>query len=365
MAAHQRLTNTIFQYRRYAFYINLFIGALCAPVYFWLLPSFDPRPGVSIKDRAREMDWVGAVLVMGAFTSGVMAISFGGIQYEWKSGRIIGLFVCSGVLFTLLAAQQVYTIFTTTSRRIFPVEFFHSRTMLILFAMTSAGGTAIFVPIYIIPVFFQFTRGDSALDAGVRLLPYIGLMIFAVVLNGAVLSKFGLYMPWYTAGGIFVLVGGALMNTIDTTTSVAQVYGYSILVGFGDGLFAQASFSVAQAINDPSMAASAIGFITCAQVTGVTIALAIANSIFLNGSQDRIAAILPDAPRSTIESAIAGSGGQFVKTLPLEVQRKVLEALVEAQSETYVLVIVAGALVLVLSAFMKREKLFIAAGGAA
>jgi hypothetical protein len=311
------------------------------------------------------MDWAGGILTMGAFTSGVMAISFGGIQYEWNSGTIIGLFVCSGVLFILLGLQQVFTVFTNTSRRIFPVEFFHSRTMLILFAMTSAGGTAIFVPIYIIPVFFQFTRGDSALEAGVRLLPYIALMIFAVLLNGGVLSKYGLYMPWYTAGGIFVLIGGALMYTIDTTTSVARVYGYSILVGFGDGLFAQASFSVAQAINDPSMAASAIGFITCAQVTGVTIALAIANSIFLNGSQEKIAAILPDAPRAQIENAIAGSGSAFLRTLPAELQRRVLEAVVSSQSETYILVITAGALVLVLSLLMKREKLFIAAGAAA
>ena len=155
------------------------------------------------------------ILTIGAFVSGVMAVNFGGVQYPWNSDRIIGLFVCSGVLFILLALQQVFTVFTTTSRRIFPVEFFKKKTILILFAMTSAGGTAIFVPIYMIPIFFQFTRSDSALESGVRLLPYIFLMIFAIISNGAILSAYGYYMPWYTIGGILVVIGGALMYTID------------------------------------------------------------------------------------------------------------------------------------------------------
>ncbi|KAI9052700.1 hypothetical protein LZ554_002977 [Drepanopeziza brunnea f. sp. 'monogermtubi'] len=349
---------------RWAFYINLCIGGLCAPVYLFMLPNHDPRPGVTLLDRAREMDYLGAVLTIGAFVSGVMAISCGGVQYEWDSGTTIGLFVCSGLLFIVLGLQQVYTVFTNTSRRIFPVEFFRSRTILILFAMTAAGGTAVFIPIYMMPIYFQYTRGDSALEAGVRLLPFIFLMIFAVIGNGAVLSAYGYYMPWYTAGGIFIVIGGALMYTVDTTTSTSAVYGYSILVGFGCGLFAQASFSVAQAVVEPSNVAAAVGFITCAQVTGVTIALAIANAVFLNGSQDKIATLLPAVPLSDIQSAISGGGSDFVKSLSPELQERVLVAIVDSMSKTYILVIVAGAVAVVLSAGMKRERLFMAAGHA-
>ncbi|PVH69625.1 putative HC-toxin efflux carrier [Cadophora sp. DSE1049] len=349
---------------RWAFYINLCIGAVCAPVYLFMLPNKDPRPGIPLMDRAREMDYVGSILTMGAFVSGVMAVSFGGVTYEWNSGQIIGLFCCSGVLFILLGLQQVYAIFTTTSRRVFPVEFFKSRTMLILFAMTAAGGTAIFVPIYMIPIFFQFTRNDTALEAGVRLLPFIMLMIFAVIGNGAILSTYGYYMPWYTLGGILCVTGGALMYTVNTETSVARVYSYSTIIGFGDGLFAQASFSVAQAIVDPQLIAPAVGFITCAQVSGITIALAIANSVFLNKSQTSIAELLPGTPLAEVQQAIAGAGSAFVASLSDVVKMEVLKAIVTAMSKTYILVITAGALATVLSLGMKRERLFIAAGHA-
>ncbi|KAL4958628.1 uncharacterized protein BDV14DRAFT_206493 [Aspergillus stella-maris] len=98
--------------------------------------------------------------------------------------------------------------------------------MLILFAATAAARTAAFVPVYIVPFFFQFTRGDDAFDSGVRLLPFIVLCIFTIIANGALISKFCFYMLWYTFGGALFLTGGALFYTVDIDTSVARIYGY-------------------------------------------------------------------------------------------------------------------------------------------
>ncbi|GKZ19209.1 hypothetical protein AbraIFM66951_008043 [Aspergillus brasiliensis] len=347
---------------RWSFYINLCIGAVCAPVYIFMLPNKDPRPGVSLGERAREIDYLGGVLTIGAFISGVMAVSFGGATYPWNSGKIIGLFCCSGVLFILLGIQQGIPVFTTKERRLFPVEFLRSRTILILFAMTASGGTLIFLPVYMCPLFFQFTRGDSALESGVRLLPFIILMIVAVIGNGAILSAHGLYMPWFLAGGILCLIGSALMYTVGLTTSVAHIYGYTVLIGFGVGLFSQASFSIAQAVAEPHMAPSAVGFITCAQISGCTIALAIANAVFLNKSVEGIKAILPDVSSSEIELTITGTGSQLFEGLSPDVKNQVLEAIVKALNNSYILAMVAAALVVVLSVCMKREKLFIAGG---
>ena len=350
---------------RWAFYINLFIGAVCAPVYFFLLPNKDPRRGVPLKERAKEMDYVGSILQMGALTTFVLPISWGGLTYPWKSGHIIGLFVCSGVLFILLGIQQVYLIFTTTSRRIIPVEFFSSRTVLILFSVTAASGAAAFVPIYMIPIFFQFTRGDGALDAGVRLLPFIAVMVVTIFANGALLSKFGYYMPWYTSGGLLAVAGSALMYTVDKSTSTSRIYGYTVILGCGVGLWLQASFSVAQAVVDPSLVASAVGFITLAQFAGITITLAIANTVFLNSSQTRILQILPNVPLEEIEIAMQGAGSSFVRNLSPDVRGQVLDAIVDSIAKTYILVITAGALVVVLSLLMKRERLFSSAPVAA
>ncbi len=342
---------------RWAFYINLVIGGICAPVYFFYLPGFDPRPNVSTKQRLAELDYTGTVLIVGAFVSGVMAVSFGGIVYAWESGRIIGLFVTSGVLFIIFGIQQVYCIFTNEDRRIFPIPFLKSRTMLILFAMTASAGTVVFIAVYFIPLYFIFVRGDSALEAGVRLLPLIVLMVVFCVANGAVMAKTGYYMPWYLFGGIFSVIGGALMYTVDEFSSTSRIYGYIVLIGIGSGSFIQASFSVAQSKVEPHLIPSAIGFITCSQVSGVTISLAIANSVFLNGSVRSITAILPNLPRIDVQGAIAGAGGKFFESLTPEVRAQVLHAIVDSIKDAYILVLTAGALAVVLSLFLKREKL--------
>lgn len=352
---------------RWAFYINLVIGALFAPVWFLYLPRFDPRPGVALKKRLAEIDYLGTILIIGAYISGVMAINFGGATYAWNSGRIIGLFVTSGVLFILFGTQQGLAIFTTAERRIFPVEFLKQRIMLILFAETACASTATFLPIYFIPLFFQFVHNDSALDAGVRLLPFVIFLVVVCVANGTIMSITGYYYPWYVVGGAFNLIGAALMYTVNNDSSTARVYGYSILLAIGAGAFVQASFSVAQAKVKPHMIPLAIGFITAGQVGGVTISLAIANSVFLNKSTQGILAVLPNIPKEQVQAAISGAGSEFLTHLDEGIQQRVLVAIVDAMKNVYILDIVAGALALVLCLGMRPgEKLFMkGTGGAA
>ena len=349
---------------RWAFYINLVIGAIFAPVYLFLLPSYDPRPGVSYKRRLARLDYVGTLLIIGALTSGVMAISFGGITYPWNSGTTIGLFVCSGVLFIIFGLQQTFAVLTTVEDRIFPLQFLRSPKMLILFAQTATAITSLLIPIYFIPLFFQFVRGDTALQAGVRLLPYICLLVFFCLFNGVMLTKFGYYMPWYLWGGVLSVVGGALLFSVNPDTPTAAIYGYSVVLGIGAGSYCQASFSVAQALVAPEEISLAVGFITLGQIGGGTISLAIANSVFLNQSTDKISRLLPDLPLDTVRGAILGGASAFYRGLPDALKAEVLDVVVESISKVYILVITAGAMAVVLSLFMKRERLFMEAAAA-
>ena len=80
---------------------------------------------------------------------------------------------------------------------------------------------------------------------------------------------------------------------------------------------------------DPVFIPVAIGFITAAQIAGATIALAIANSVFLNGSKKAIAALLPQVPIKDIEAAIAGAGSGFFKGLDPDMRHQVIVAIIE------------------------------------
>ena len=290
-----------------------------------------------------------------------MAVSFGGVLYAWNSATIIALFVLSGVLFILLALQQTFTILTTLARRVFPVHYVTNREMAILFAQIAAASTNSFIAIYFIPIYFQFVQTDQALRSGVRLLPYIIPLVFATMLNGAFMEKLRYYLPWFLVGGLLIIVSNAMLFHVTLTASTAYIYVALVFGGLGTGAFVNAPFAIAQWLVPPEEIPLAVGFITCAQVAGVTISLAVANAVFLNLAENSITDLLPGVAKADVQAAITGVGGAFLRTLDPEMQRRVLEAIVVAIQRVYVLGITAGVVAVVLALGMSRAP--IALGG--
>lgn len=140
-----------------------------------------------------------------------MAINFGGTLFPWHNGSIVALFEVSGLLTIMLGAQQYYSFLTTTATRMFPIHFLKNKEAVLLFICAAACNAGAFIPIYYIPIYFQFTRGDDALQSALHLLPLIFLLSFTIVLNGFLMPKFGYYQPWYMAGAALSLIATALL----------------------------------------------------------------------------------------------------------------------------------------------------------
>jgi MFS family permease len=152
------LTNSAASWR-WAFYINLPIGALTAPALIFLIPPFDALKGQSFYDRIRHIDWIGVALLTGTFSSLIIGLQFGGNEFSWKSGHVIGCFVAAGVLLVLFVfSQTLWMPGQTKEKRIFPVEMLFNRTTILLGVLCGNGATVVFVTIYYIPIYFQFTR---------------------------------------------------------------------------------------------------------------------------------------------------------------------------------------------------------------
>lgn len=122
---------------RWAFYLNLLVGAVIGPIYFLLLPDFKPQDGVPLPSRLAQVDYLGIILSIGSILCLIMAMNFGGVLWTWDAGRSIGLFVTAGVLLLLFVLQQIFQIGTTLENRLFPMHFWKSRTMICLFLTMS------------------------------------------------------------------------------------------------------------------------------------------------------------------------------------------------------------------------------------
>ena len=107
------------------------------------------------------------------------------------------------------------------------------------FVLTSKANLLICV--YYIPLFFQFTQGDSATQGAVAILPLIFLLVAAMITSGTLMSKTGRYREWYIGGSALYLIGGAVLSKLNPSTSKGVIYGMILLIGAGVGSHLQAS----------------------------------------------------------------------------------------------------------------------------
>ncbi|KAL8726091.1 MAG: hypothetical protein Q9166_006928 [cf. Caloplaca sp. 2 TL-2023] len=341
---------------RWAFYINLCVAAVCAPVYLFKIPSIQPRPGISLMKRVTGIDLLGTVLLTGLYLSLLMAISFGGVLYPWNSAQIIATFVVAGVLAMVFLVQQTWSLGTLPDQRAFPLQFFGNGTLVIVFLLECCASTLTYVPIYFVPLYFQFAKQDSAITAGVRLLPLVVFLVTAIVVNGFVVTATGKWLPWFFAGGSLGLIGSALLYTVDLTTSNAKLYGYTILIGTGGGCFIQLPFSVVQSLVSPESIPKAIGFVTFAQLGAPAIVLSVINAVFLNEAGNSIASSVPSIPRDTINSILSGVGSATFRHLDSSAQLRILQSIVAGLSKGYIVSMTSGALAVVLSACLLIDQ---------
>ena len=135
---------------RWAFYINICVGAFCAPVYIFLIPSMDPQRGLSGRQRIKTIDWIGLILLAGGVTALIMGICFGGVVYPWNSARTIALFVVAGVCILAFGFQQAFGLFAEST--VVPLDLVKNLSILAILICEICSATACFLPIYFIPL---------------------------------------------------------------------------------------------------------------------------------------------------------------------------------------------------------------------
>lgn len=343
---------------RWAFYINLVIGAVMAPIYIFWFPRYGAHRHEPILPRIKNLDWLGALLNVCTFSLFVTACTLSGSSHQWNSATVIALWVMTGVVVILFALQQWTTFLTTKEDRIFPVWCLKSRSIVLLFIGTAGTSAILNVDIYYLPLYFQFTAGLDPMEVAVRLLPFVCLIIFATMLSGAMMAKYSLYAGWYTASGIIALIGGVLLARIDASTPTKDIYGFEVLAGFGCGLTFQAAYAIALVKAPMEKASSVLSFINVAQLGGAAISLAMSGCIFHNVGFNIMRDALDGRGYSSTEihDALAGGYSPIISDSTPEVRAIVSDAIASTLGKVYILSAVGAAAILVSGLLMRWER---------
>ncbi|KAF2878490.1 major facilitator superfamily domain-containing protein [Massariosphaeria phaeospora] len=341
---------------RWGFYINLFIFAAAAPIMLFILPSLNFAPKTSTKQKLATVDWLGLIAWTGLCVSFFMAITFGGTLYEWDSHSETILWVFVGVTAVSLVLTHKFHPFVLAEDRFYPAHMLRNWKLGILQLTVFAAPAAVYIPIYYLPLFFQFARGESPVEAAVRLLPFVFMVATVSILNGVFMSKLGYYMPWFLAGGLLAVVGGALMYTIDTTTTNSAIYGYSVVLGLGGGCFLMTAFGCVSAVTDNSDMFNAIGVLSLAQCIGIIFFPAISGGIFQNLGAKFIRPHLPPDFSGNARAILAGSSSPEFQGFSPDLQAEISRAIISAMNNLYIMTIISGGLTAILSPFLGFDK---------
>ncbi|KAI0401694.1 MFS general substrate transporter [Xylaria palmicola] len=346
---------------RWAFYLNLVVGAASAPGYIFCLPPIRPMPDASISERLAGLDIVGFILGAGVWASFLLGLTLAGGQWPWDDGRTIATFVTFGVLLVLYTIQQYFAVFTSPARRAFPVHLLRERTQVLLYIATSAFITTLFVSIFYIPIYFEFVQNDSSLTAALRLLPFVVVTAVTSVVSGHFVGRIRVYLLLFLASALILIVGGSLLVVhLDSHAQTSVIYGLTVVVAFGCGLSMQKGYSIAALTTDPANAGMALSLQNVAEVGGQVIALGISGQVFHSVAIRNLRAALAGHgfSESDIMTVLAGARSDLFSHLDSSLRDAAVSAITRSLQLTFVLVPVAGGAMLFAALCMKWERLY-------
>ncbi len=254
---------------RWAFYINVPVcAALALAVVNIVDESKDPTP--------RPLDFAGIVL----FASGMFAFTWAlivGPGYGWSSQE---------VLVRLGAGIGLFLAFSIVERRRQ-----HPMLDLSLFAAPAFVGAVIAMFAYaasaqvmasLLPLFLQNAKGQTALAAGLGMLPFaIAMLVLPQI--GRRLSKYLLPHQILSLGLVIVGAGNFAMMVAATQQSVSMLVISMALLGSGGGLLNGETQKAIMSTVPRHRAGMASGISTTARFTGILLGFASLGAVLASG----------------------------------------------------------------------------------
>ena len=249
--------------------------------------------------RAPRLDLPGLALSIAGVTLLVWSLIEAPSQ-GWISATTIG---------GIAGAAVLLAVFSWWERRVpaplLDVNLFRNmRFTAASFAIT-LGFFALFGFIFLVTQYLQLVKGYSALQAGVRTLPFAIAMVVAAVSSPKVVQRIGTKLV--VAAGLALMAGGfAIASTNDASTSYSVIASAMVLMGFGLGsAAAPATESILASLpREKAGVGSAVNDTT--REVGGTLGVAVLGSIMASVYGGRILNALSGTPLPAGLRAAAG-----------------------------------------------------------
>jgi EmrB/QacA subfamily drug resistance transporter len=269
---------------RWIFYINLPLGFAAMIAVNQILRRH------RFPTRQRKIDWLGAGCLVPAVVCLLLAVTWGGDEYAWGSGVVLGLFGAAAAL-----AAAFLVVETRADEPILPLRMFKQGTFALAAVIALIFGVGMFSGIVYVPLFFQMVRGYSPTESGLLMIPMMAGMVLTSVSSGFVISKIGRY-KWFLVAGSLVITGGLALFTqlhVDTPLWLSSLY--LLVLGIGMGMFMQPLVLAMQNIVKVEDLGAGTSTNNFSRSLGGAIGTAVLGAVMTSKLNDELTADLPGA----------------------------------------------------------------------
>lgn len=243
--------------------------------------------------NGRQLDVPGQMLAIAALGALSLAV-IEGPRWGWGSIGSIAAFAGSLVSATLFIRRQ-----RGADGALVPLAMFKNRVFAASLGVASAMTFGMYAMLFLTPLYLQAGRGDSALQAGIELLPMSVAFVIVSQLSGKIANAYGPRLPMTL--GMTMMGGGLFMLAlIPLNDSLFLIEAALLVIGCGLGFNTAPVNAVAVANAPAARSGTASGLVNTARMVGATMGVAVLGAIFAmvtggSGDASQIAAGLSPA----------------------------------------------------------------------
>lgn len=343
---------------RWCFYVNLPIGGLA--ILLLLVAFHPPPPEGNFRAKLAKIDYTGTFLITTGLVLVLLALTFGGNEYPWKSAAVILCFVLGG----LALAAFVWWNFYMSKNPLITKEVVEVPQ--VMTASLSAGfGFMFFMGILnYLAIYFQVIFNASAWRSGIDLLPFIITVSLSATFNG-VFMRFTYYIKiTMMLSAILGPVGCGLLLILGRHPSQAERIGLMIPAGISVGLQFQSSLLAAQVKAPGHIQGSMIiatVFVNFCKSIGGTVGVVTSQVMLLRRGQIYLDQAKQHSPALASATSIPGrvliQSPEVIWSLPEEARDVVLDVFMRALKDVFYLNLAYASVALLFGIFTTNERI--------
>lgn len=317
---------------------------------------------MTFKEKIRQIDLLGAFLLICAIVCLLLALQWGGTTYPWSNSKVWGCLLGFGLIISIFIALQI----KLGDRATLPPRILvKQRTVLSSAAYSTFLAMGMYTHIFYLPFYFQAVKNTSAEGSGIRCIAYLVSNTIASIIVGGTITVIGYYFFFMWFGAAIFTVGAGMLYTLEVHSPASKWIGYQLLAGIGAGAGIQIPFIAVQVVLDekdmPSGNAIAIFF----NSLGGAVSISIAQNIFAN---TLVKDIIKNVPGLDPAAVISAGATHVREVVSAEQLPGVLSAYSNAVTSAFVVPIATSGIAFFVSLFVEWKSIKgknIMGGGAA